>query len=248
MGLIHHQKRHLAAHCLGYEASHAGDSIRGDSVAFFPELRLVFNRIKKSGNTSALLTLNKIAGREDPENSEAPKSQRSIRRTPLRTIVASRDFATLTIVRDPASRVLSAYHNKVGSGLKARHRNLPGFGDASPDAFETFLRHISTTDEPVDPHFWPQARLLIKPAGKFTFIARLENLAREMAPVLKSLGVDPRHAALFAGPHPLEANRPAKITSSNTKVKTVTPRAAEMIFEMYDADYRAFGYEKRLPA
>ncbi|WP_337660038.1 sulfotransferase family protein [Anderseniella sp. Alg231-50] len=115
------------------------------------------------------------------------------------------------MVRDPYSRVLSAYLNKVESRLAPRieapfedhfHtvvRDIDAFRRKKLGArqfpridFEVFLRWLQqggsvyTQDE----HWTSQSVLLHQPEVSFDFIGRFENLAVDAARILKEIGCD----------------------------------------------------------
>lgn len=225
----------------------------GDAVAVFPELRLVFNRVKKAGNSSVTAFLWDLAAEERGEKAQsiraAKKSALSPRRASWLEAVEMRDYTYLTVVRNPYDRALSAFLQKVAKGesghdsRKRRFRVVPGWGDTSPKGFANFVDFLADGGLKHDRHWWPQVDLLIMPAERFDVIGRLETLSDDMARLLTLIGRDPAKAELLKKPHPLEAKQPNKITGATSKrAAYYTPALAEMVRRLYAADFETFGY------
>lgn len=223
------------------------------AVAAFPELRLLFNRIKKSGNSTVTAFLAELAAEETGRHfatvRDAKKGAVSPVRCSLREAREMRSYTRFTVVRNPYDRVLSAFLNKVSLGeqgtdsRKRRFRVVPGWGEATPEGFARFVAFIDEGGLRHDRHWWPQRDLLIMPPERFDLIGRLETLPEDMARLLAMIGRDPELARSLEKPHPLEASQPLKITGATSKrAAFYTPQLSATVRRLYAADFEAFGY------
>nr|WP_321509799.1 sulfotransferase family 2 domain-containing protein [uncultured Hyphomonas sp.] len=172
-----------------------------------------------------------------------------------RAILNRPGLKKFAMVRDPYSRVLSAYLNKVESRLPPKpegegdhfdkivrdidvfRRNVLGEGAYPGINLEVFLRWLDhgaswfTKDE----HWAPQHILLRQPEMKFDFIGKLENLEQDSARILDSMDCDQRF------PSQKDVNfAPTGAQSKTDKYfNTVTRRLVERI---YAEDFQYFDY------
>ncbi|WP_158547710.1 sulfotransferase family protein [Rhodosalinus sediminis] len=223
------------------------------AVAAFPELRVFFNRIKKSGNSTVTAFLAELAAEETGQRfgtvRDAKKAALSPVRCSWREAREMRDYTRFTVVRNPYDRVLSAFLNKVALGeegsdsRKRRFRVVPGWGEATPDGFARFVAFLDERGLHHDRHWWPQRELLVMPPERFHLIGRLETLPEDMARLLTMIGRDPERARSLGQPHPLEASQPLKITGATAKrAAFYTPQLAQTVGRLYAADFETFGY------
>lgn len=226
---------------------------RSDAVAVFPELRLFFNRIKKSGNSTVTAFLAELAaeqtGRRFKTVHEAKKAALSPTRCSWRDAREMRDYTHFTVVRNPYDRVLSAFLNKVSLGeegndsRKPHFRIVPGWNEPTPEGFARFVAFLDDGGLRYNRHWWPQRDLLVMPPDRFHMIARLESLPEDMARLLAMIGREPDRARSLKVPHPLEVSQPLKITGATSRRATFyTPELAATVQRLYVTDFETFGY------
>jgi hypothetical protein len=226
---------------------------RSDAVAAFPELGVVFNRIKKSGNSTVTAFLSELAARESGKSYDSVDEAKQAAVGPVRGTWAEasalRDYTYLTVVRNPYDRALSAFLNKVAPGedgddsRKPHFRCVPGWGEASREGFEKFVRFLDAGGLDHDKHWWPQNKLLIMPPARFDCIAKLETLAEDMARFLVMIGRDPAPAQMLEAPHPLESRQERKITGASAKrARFYTPELMAIVSRLYADDFELFDY------
>ena len=225
----------------------------GDAIAAFPELRVVFNRIKKAGNSSVTAFLWDLAAEERGERAQSIRAAKKTALSPSRAnwqeALIMRDYTYFTVVRNPYDRALSAFLQKVSRGQegndsrKRRFRVVPGWGEPSPEGFAKFVDFLANGGLKHDRHWWPQVELLIMPFERFDVVGRLETLSDDMARLLEVIGRDPAKAETLKRPHPLEAKQPNKITGATSKrAAYYTPELAATVRRLYAADFETFGY------
>jgi hypothetical protein len=138
----------------------------------------------------------------------------------------------LSCVRNPYTRALSAYLDKVASGDIAQYRELKG---RRPASFEEFLSVVAAAGVSLDPHFARQSVNLDLPNVKYDAIFYLENIACLQASLRRLFG---DFAIETFAPHSRSAHQ---------KVQDFyTPRAAELVQDIYADDFARFGYSRDL--
>lgn len=166
--------------------------------------------------------------------------------------------ARFAMVRDPFSRTLSAYLNKVASRLPVRPETpgedhfrrvvraidvyrRDGLGAAAfPEiTFEVFLRWLGESGSPFvrDEHWAPQCVLLRQPEVRFDILGRFEALPVDGDRILAALGTGLR----FPPPGPL----PPPTGASARIGALLTPVCADLIRSLYAEDFDRFGYPRR---
>ncbi|SLN38456.1 Sulfotransferase family protein [Roseivivax jejudonensis] len=219
------------------------------AVAVFPRLGIVFNRIKKSGNTSIAAFLHEVEGHAVPPTPQALKAElRSIRTLSLAETWAFPRLRSLAVVREPGARALSGFLHHVAPGTNERHAAAPGYGDRSPEGFAAFLAWLEAGNLDYNAHFRPQTALMFQPPGRFTWILRLERLSEGMRGVLRDIGEDPAAADCLAAPHEMERAQPGKLTGSRAAgADFLSPSSRAAVARLYAADYAAFDYPRPDP-
>lgn len=217
--------------------------LHGSHVVIYPEINVCFNRIKKSGNTtiSAFLTdiSNNFAKETDKGFKKTLTKPRNLSPKELQNLSS---LYSLVVVRDPFSRALSAFLQKVAPGTAQQYSFCAGFGNATAQGFMDFLIFLDKGGLYKDRHFWPQTDLLYQPLDHFNHVARLETLVADMRTFLTAIGQDPEHAERLARPHKVEAGT-SKITAASSKLEQYyTEPAVALVRKLYARDFELLGY------
>lgn len=219
--------------------------VTADNLAFFPEINVVFNRVKKSGNTSLFLHLSELSGdtADDPKQVQTAKIARSLGKRRFGELACTKSMHSLLCVRCPTTRTLSGFLEKVGRSQSRIFRGYAGFGVPTAQGFEAFVQDISSRTLPgTDRHFWPQSRLMFQRAEAFTHIAKLETLKEDMRAFLEKIGVHSEIWKRMGAPHRTESAQAGKITNASAHLDLITPRAHALIKTIYAEDFEAFDY------
>lgn len=222
-------------------------------VVFYPEFRLAYNRIGKSGNSSILLYLHDaMVGEQaaDAANYNERKRVAMEAGTDLLTLSRSPkemgrlgDYVFFTVVRNPWTRALSAFLDKVAKGDCHKYALAGGFGEDSAEGFTAFISFLASGGLHHDRHWWPQRDMLLLPPSRYDHICRLENLADELPQALKHTGLTLPPRDRLARPHSLEAGREGKITNASSRVKAYyTPATIEAVARLYAEDFSLGNY------
>lgn len=152
----------------------------------------------------------------------------------LKEVLESPDFFRFTFVRDPYSRVLSAYLEKMTKrGAVYLSMEKSGFPE-TPD-FPSFVKLLSQNRKALmhDKHWRPQHVNLEYESVNFDFIGKFENFESDFAhvwhklPTSISLDIDVR-------PHQTHA---AEKSSQHYDSETV-----ELVTKIFSKDFKYFGY------
>ena len=222
-------------------------------VVFYPEFKIAYNRIAKSGNSSVLLYLyDAMAGgiQGDGETYNACKREATAAGIDLfqltrdwDRVLSLRKYVFFTVVRNPWSRTLSAFLDKVAKAESDKYAMAAGYGDDSVEGFVSFLRFLDNGGLHVNHHWRPQSALLLLPKERFDHVCRLEALADDLPRALAGTGLVLPHAGRLRRPHPIEASRAGKITQATERMRHYyTNEALDLVSRMYASDFRLGGY------
>lgn len=198
-----------------------------------------YSRIPKAANTTIVAALARHSRfrvrhprRDDPKyRFQRPLflSSREVRR--LET-----DAFVFTVVRNPYSRVLSAYLDKVGR-LRHQGRRFVHWAQrhGQPTDFLGFCRFLRHGGLFLDMHWAPQADILCLPLERFDFIGRVESLDRDLPLVLQHL---------FGVAAALPGRRAGTPTHADQHLKEAYgAEQQQTIAELYRLDFELFGYD-----
>lgn len=165
----------------------------------------------------------------------------------IRQIFDSKQFFCFTVVRNPFTRVFSAWADKIVAGTHIHTRKLLfdkdfyekpvlTVKDASK-SFEDFVLwlHHGAEHLRADRHWMPQFFLLRPDLLRYDFVGKLEQREELVQ----------RLSALVGGgcPGPLQGKRIFNKTRLSYHPDFFTEQARDMISRLYADDFRAFGYD-----
>ena len=171
-----------------------------------------------------------------PRNPHVPerpfiKNVRRAKETDIQSLLASKFFS---VVRNPYSRLLAAYLDKVGVGKRAWIQ-ISGTLGLSPDlhpSLREFLAALQSSDpHEVDKHFRPQHMVLLHGLAPLDFLAHMERMDRLLV-FLREHGFDlPRY------------DRHATNAAARVR-ELIGPHEAEIIARYYESDFQIYGYSE----
>jgi len=144
------------------------------------------------------------------------------------------DFLTYTFVRDPYSRFISFYKDKIMGPRKEEHilQNLGQFGIVHSMPIDECAYALSEVEDcsQLDPHVAPQYLFCMR-RGKLRldFIGRLENFDKGMKVVSSYAGVKPTSSQLN------------KAKGGESKI-VLSDKTKQYIQKFYKEDFQLFGY------
>ena len=169
----------------------------------------------------------------DPHVPERPfiKNMRRATETEIQSLLASEFFS---VVRNPYSRFLAAYLDKVGVGKRSWTR-ISGSLGLAPDFHPSLAELLSALQDSnpyeVEKHFRPQHMVLLHGLAPLDFLGHMERLDR---------------LSEFLRGHGLELQRYDRhATHAAARVREVIrPYEARIIARYYEADFQIYGYSE----
>ncbi|MGL6133540.1 MAG: sulfotransferase family protein [Prochlorococcaceae cyanobacterium] len=210
---------------------------------YSPAEPFFYSRIPKAANTTIVAALASQSSyrpryrrRKDPKYSfQRPLllSSREVQRL-------EREAFVFTFVRNPFSRVLSAYLDKVGR-LRHQGRRFLAWAQmhGQPGDFLGFCRFLEAGGLYLDMHWAPQVEILCLPLSRFDFIGRVESLDRDLPQMLERL---------FGEQNLAPSERRGTTTNAGHQLQEAYgPEQLQIIGRLYSRDFELFGYEPTLP-
>lgn len=185
-----------------------------------------YARIPKAANSTVMATL---ARHIDGTSGRDPK----VVKEGLNRLPSPRQFDRayrFTFVRDPATRILSAYLDKVASGPGKGARMMDGADDLE---FLTFLRALEREDFFRNGHYLPQTTMLPGGPAAYHKIGRVERLDEDLAEVCQSI------FGRYGGMVREDRHK----TASRDQSHLLNAEAMAIISRLYAEDYRQLGYD-----
>lgn len=210
-----------------------------------PECRYLYARIPKAANTTVTSSL-MLGHGLDAENVDAveqfKKGGAKLSEMSAGDVadIAS-GFFKFTMVRNPYSRILSAYLDKVcrRKGEAAYVIGFLGAGSSEEISFGQFLDYLEHGEGWRDDGHWArQSELLCLPAKRMDFIAKLESIHEDLPAILEQVFGTPGEIRTLS-PHATDAAR-ALDGCSGAELKRVK--------RLYEMDFDNFRYPSAIPA
>jgi hypothetical protein len=153
---------------------------------------------------------------------------------------ARADFFVFTFCRNPFTRVLSAYLDRIVGRDESFYmlQRKMGFGDETEVTFPVFLEMLGEDGIlDLDTHWKPQYRNIGHGYYDFSFIGRFESFQTEFPELLRRLyGKKAVFGDIRAG------------TDANTQLaRFYDDHAAALVRKLYARDFELFGYDEALP-
>ncbi len=214
---------------------HSPASIRSADDRGMVDMELGFfcNRVPKAANSTVVTNLARLKFGRDIDSPDAKK----MFATPARLSRAEVDrFASLfkfTVVRNPYTRTLSAYLDKI-ERRALREGRESSFGD--------FLRKAKAQPRFLysNAHWAPQSSLMLIPINKFDLIGKVESLDSDLIEIKRRIRPDLEQ--------PLTSFK-ANATGAGDKLRRYyDDELITLVQDLYREDFATFGYSTEFPA
>ncbi|MCC5811245.1 MAG: sulfotransferase family 2 domain-containing protein [Ectothiorhodospiraceae bacterium] len=228
----------------------------------YPEHGLLYNRVKKSGNSSIVFYLRdlvqhagsssqaaggSISGGYADDKRSAVGVGKKLPDLSMRELMGVRRLYAFTIFRNPYTRCLSAFFSKSAkreSGSE-KYRDVPGFDNKTPEGFEAFVGFLEDGGLYYDKHFWPQCDLLMCPPQYFARIGQLENLQQELTAIFGKAGMEVQSSLVSNQPHAADQNHAGKVTGANARTaQFYSEPLYDRVFQLYRRDFEVGNYDR----
>ena len=153
------------------------------------------------------------------------------------SMLAGPEVFRFAFVRDPYSRLLSSYLNKIAKARGKIYERFVGSVDVAPGTtldFATFVDLVAQqTPQERDPHWRNQTALLNPDLITYSFIGKMETLETDIVRIVDRM---PEGEAITIG---VSGNR----TGATRKLaEHYTPALKSRVQQIYSDDFEAFGY------
>lgn len=225
-------------------------------VVVYPQIGLVYNRVRKAANSSTLafiaesLLLNGYDSFSESDHELTKSASRSygksIYELSVEDVRRMSGFCFFTVVRNPYSRLLSAFLHKRNEALKGAlsYQKVPGMLEGGASGFNDFVSFIESGGLFKDSHWWPQKDLLFLPVEKFDYIVKVESLASGIEQVVSSVGLKCISKDSLSKPHCSETSLDGKVTNSSKLVgEYYSSTLINRVYSIYKDDFESFGYD-----
>ncbi len=220
-------------------------------VVYYPNHNIAYNRIAKCGNSSVLLYLHEAIRGEKLEAGNYGEQKRIATNTGQnlaslsaqpKQLLKLNTLTFFTVTRNPWTRALSAFLDKVGPGKEAKHNQAAGFGNKSQQGFTDFVHYLLEEGLHTDKHWTPQNELLLLSPANYK-LCKLEQLCEDLPSILIEAGITPPKSSVLQKPHTSETNKEGKITNANKKInKYYTNETIEAVAKLYKDDFEMGNY------
>jgi hypothetical protein len=183
------QLRQLAPFYRTYRLGTSVDLVSVDQRgAFSSQHRFFYNRVPKVANSTIVHYLVERLGEARSKSSSYKKVMKTPSAMSRDEVAQLQGCFKFVFFRDPRTRVLSAYMDKVvRRGYLSNGGKIPNspFRERSdPPCFDEFLDYLEQGGLYDNAHWAPQAALLLLPLEEFDFIGRFEYLKEDLDHVL----------------------------------------------------------------
>ena len=208
------------------------------NVSLFPELNLAFNRVKKNGNSATISTLHHMNGNKFTSSQQAKKKSIHLTDGNARVLMNLDSFSYFVITRNPYSRILSAFLNKMD---KSNYIEKFGKYSLDPDGFYKFLRWVAETGLECDKHWDFQKKLILGPLEQFDAVLKFESFPNCFEKLLCDHGfqISPTSKEI------LTTTNQSTRTRANEKIKFYySKHAIDLVSTIFNEDFEFLKYNK----
>ncbi len=211
------------------------------------ERGFLYNRIPKAANTTLMCALFQTYFAEDLTSEELARRAKSFHSVPSeldkKAVEKIDNLFKFTFVRNPYSRTLSAYLDKISRPEKSREyrAKVPQlFKKFGPrPSFYDFCQYLADGGLYANKHWAPQVSLFALPPEKFDLIGKIEKLNQDFEKVLKNL------PGLKSPGNP---GRVGTTTSASTKIdQHYNTNLLQLIRDLYQEDFNKLNYSPNPP-
>ncbi|MBK1672482.1 hypothetical protein CKO35_04055 [Ectothiorhodospira shaposhnikovii] len=206
-------------------------------IAVDRERSFIYFRIPKAANSSMVRLLT--------DDGRGDYCSRTGKRSFLRASALTREevmnlndrFFLFTVTREPYSRLLSAYLDKIVNG-KRRSRAEKALGKAAGEAigFTEFCEYLAAGGIGEDPHWYPQDWFIPCDLSLLHHVGRMDTLAQDIDTIM-------RHIDPSRDPERIGAQRDHRTNAHEHLGTHYTRDSARIVARLYSRDFQRFGYD-----
>lgn len=207
-------------------------------VAVFPRLGLAYNRVKKNANSTVMSALYLLETGRIGRGRESKLGVRSLVTVSPVLLPRLRSLHYLAIVRNPYSRVLSAFLNKF-----AKQEYVERFGrfELNGEGFARFVSWLERDGLDRDSHWDLQRKLLMTETGQFDTVLHFESFPANFMQFLASRDIvlpDQIHEILGS------VNAASRTRATQRLRDFYTPAVAGRVADLFRSDFDVLPYDR----
>ncbi len=202
------------------------------------DMGFFYNRIPKAANSTVVSSLASLKMQREIGSKEGKRLFKRPSALSAGEVAMLEHLFCFSVVRNPYSRTLSAYLDKVkrkqdDGRWRGKHRD-----------FEGFLRWLREGALYSNAHWAPQSSLLLLPLQRFEFIGKVESLEHDLKIILQRLDPISRDATGTSdGIRSVHHHATGAQEKLNHYYNETTQ---ELVLEMYADDFDHFQYSRSL--
>ncbi len=203
-----------------------------DRIYHSPQHNFIYFRIPKSANSTIMLSLAQAMGGGDIDARGAAAKRAAKKSLKLALWRPSRvqQCFRFTFVRNPLTRALSAYLDKIAGSDPKFLADLDSRGRSM--AFIDFLKRLEDGHLFSNIHWAPQADIIPAPVPMLDFVGRVENLGPDLAEVLQRIFGSRDHEMV---------QRTVGVTSASSRLSEFYgPEERRIVRTLYARDFELF--------
>lgn len=238
MGAKQFLRAAFARQVLSRRFGHEANWNAANALTFYPGLGLAYNRIKKNANTTTVILLREMDTGRVEDRGVAKDNSLKFSTLPFSKSLTLRDYFYFVTVRNPYSRVLSAFLQKFQLGdYQEKYDRF----EVTAHGFEKFVRWLGDGGLEKDGHWDLQVRQMFLPPAQYDAVVRMENFEPEMTALFERNGLVPPQGRL-QGLYPSDIN---KKTSADRKLREFyLPATIDLVADLYGRDFETLGYSR----
>ncbi len=197
------------------------------------ELGFFCNRIPKAANSTVVTNLARLKFGRDISSPDAKKMFATPARLNRHEVDRLPSLFKFTVVRNPYTRTLSAYLDKI---------ERRAIRDGKESSFAGFLRQAKQHPRFLysNAHWAPQSSLMLIPINEFDLIGKVESLDSDLALIKHRLRPDMEQPVTSVT---------LNATGAGEKLRSYyNDELISLIQELYRDDFTTFGYSTEFPA
>ncbi len=192
-----------------------------------------YNRIPKAANSTVICNLAVLRDKAIVASRIAKTTFRTPSSLTRNDMPSFERCFKFTVVRNPYTRILSAYLDKIVREKKSAtgiRKNQDG-----KTTFADFCDYLNAGGLYKNAHWAPQISLLLLPKERFDFIGKVETLQKDMRHIWQRLAPDSVNPAF-------QTTAPHRTDAKTRVTEYLSRHCRKMISSLYKQDFEEFGY------
>ena len=206
-------------------------------LAYFEKLGIVYSRVPKNANTTTTSLFSELSGVTFRHHSEAILASR---RLPWNSFLDLPSFHAVVIIRNPYSRVLSAFLDKFGHH-RDRYTSLYGDFEPTPSGFRNFVDYLKDRGTTGNPHWDLQQSLIPFPLSAYDSVIRFESYATGISEMLQLLDIEFDYSQLQKL-YPTDTEK--RTNADSHTAHFYDEKSIRAISTLYASDFTFLGYPR----